>query len=103
MSKTASEKKVLRQIAHHLDTVVIVGDQGLSDGVMAEIERALVDHELIKVKLAIGDRETRADAAKTIADACEAEVVQSIGKIIVLFRANPKANPKLSNLARYAL
>ena len=102
MSKFASEKKVLRQIAHHLDAVVIVGDQGLSEGVMAEIERALTDHELIKIKLASGDRETRADAAKAIADACHAQVVQSIGKVIVLFRANPKANPKLSNIARYA-
>ncbi len=80
----------------------MVGDQGLSSGVMAEVERALTDHELIKIKLAIGDREARTETANAIADACNAEVVQNIGKIVVLFRANPKANPKLSNIARYA-
>ncbi len=101
MSITAAEKKSFRQIAHHLDAVVIVGDQGVTEGVLAEAHRALKDHELIKVKLAISDRSARSEAGRTLAEQCSAEIVQSIGKIIVLFRANPEANPKLSNLQRF--
>ena len=102
MSLSASEKKHFRQIAHHLDAVVMVGDQGVSEGVVQETERALVDHELIKVKLALGEREARRAAAAELAAACGAELVHSIGKVIVLYRHNPKANPRLSNILRYA-
>jgi RNA-binding protein len=101
MSLLSREKKSLRQIAHHLDAVVIVGDQGVSEGVVQETERALVDHELIKVKLAMTDREERRAAAESLATTCNAEVVQSIGKVIVLYRENTKASPKLSNIQRY--
>lgn len=102
MPLASREKKSLRQIAHHLDSVVAVGDQGVSEGVLAETERALADHELIKVKLAIGDRAARAAAAEQLAAACAAELVQSIGKIVVLYRANPDADPRLSNILRYS-
>lgn len=101
MSLKASEKKSLRRIAHHLDNVVIVGDQGVSDGVIAETSRALQDHELIKVKIALGERADRHTAASTLADACSAEIVQQIGKVAVLYKPNPKADPKLSNVARF--
>jgi len=102
MSLTSREKKSLRQIAHHLDAVVIVGDQGVSEGVLAETERALRDHELIKIRIAGDDRAARDACASSLAEACQAEIVQQIGKITVLFRANPKADPRLSNIARYA-
>jgi len=101
MSLSAAEKKTLRQIAHHLEAVVTVGDQGVSDGVIAETERALHDHELIKVKLAVSDRSARHAMGNGLAESCAAEIVQAIGKVIVLYRANPKPNPKLSNVARY--
>ena len=96
------EKKSLRQIAHHLDSIILVGDQGVTPGVELETERALVDHELIKVKISIGDREARDEAAKSLAAACAAEIVQRIGRVFVFYRENPKANPKLSNLKRFA-
>ena len=102
MSLKASEKKTLRRIAHHLDSVVIVGEQGVSEGVIGETQRALKDHELIKVKFAIGERADRQTAVATLATACEAEVVQQIGKVAVLYKANSKADPKLSNVARFA-
>ena len=44
-------KRAFRGVAHHLDPVVSVSDRGLSDGIIAETERALTDHELIKVKV----------------------------------------------------
>ncbi len=101
MTLTAREKKEFRQIAHHLDVVVMIADQGVSEGVIAEAERALTDHELIKVKVALNDREARYAAAAALAHACQAEVVQNIGKVSVLYRRNPQANPRLSNLSRY--
>ena len=102
MTLASREKKSLRQIAHHLDAVVAIGEQGVSAGVIAETERALADHELIKVKLAIGDRELRNSAADALASACAADIVQKIGKVVVLYRANPDADPRLSNILRYA-
>jgi RNA-binding protein len=100
---TSHDRKQLRQIAHHLDPVVIVGDHGVSDALIAETDRALTDHELIKVKVQNTDREARATAAEALASACNAEIVQSIGKIRVLYRRNPDAKPRLSNLARFGL
>ena len=102
MSSNNTEKKTLKRIAHHLDCVVTVGDQGLTEGVLAETERALADHELIKVRLGTADREERVNLGEKIAEDCQAEVVQRIGKVLVLFRANPKPNVKLSNLHRYS-
>ncbi|NOX50630.1 MAG: ribosome assembly RNA-binding protein YhbY [Gammaproteobacteria bacterium] len=102
MTLTSSEKKPLRQIAHHLQAVVSIGEQGLSAGVVAETQRALSDHELIKVKLGIADRQLRNECADELAKLCQANVVQCIGKVAVLYRASPKANPKLSNINRYS-
>lgn len=92
----------LRRIAHHLDPVVLVGEQGISDAVVAETERALADHELIKVKVHAGDREVRRELAEALAAATGAAIVQSIGKVSVLFRRNPEPDPKLSNLTRFS-
>jgi len=78
----------LRGQAHHLKPLVTVADKGLSATVMAEIERALNDHELIKVKLK-GDREARKAWAESIASQCRAELVQSIGQIASFYRKNP--------------
>ena len=95
-------RKRLRQIAHHLDPIVSVGEHGLSDALVAEANRALADHELIKVKVQSPDRTERADISATLASRCEALVIQKIGKMVILFRANPDAKPALSNLSRFA-
>jgi len=95
------QKKSLRGVAHHLDPVVAVSERGLSEGIVEETERALRDHELIKVKVLGGDRSERASIAAELAIETSATVLQQIGKIAVLYRHNPKANPKLSNVARY--
>lgn len=94
--------RALKRIAHHLDPVVLVGDQGVSEALVAETERALADHELIKVRIHSGDRDTRRALADALAEATGAAVVQSIGKVTVLFRKNPEPNPKLSNLVRFS-
>ena len=81
----ARQKKHLRGLAHHLDPVVIVGDNGLSDAVLSEIERALNDHELIKVKLR-AERAQRRQMATEIADRCSAVTVHTIGQVASFYR-----------------
>lgn len=88
MTLKASQKKNLRAQVHHLKPVVTVADKGLSESVMAEIERALNDHELIKIKLR-GDRDVRKQWADSIAEQCRAELVQSIGQVSSFYRRNP--------------
>ena len=96
----SAERKRYRRIAHHLHPIVMVGDGGVSDAVIAETNRALDDHELIKVKVNAMDRQDRGEMIDALAAACQAETVQKIGKIVVLYRRNPEASPVLSNLSR---
>ncbi|WP_251976062.1 YhbY family RNA-binding protein [Salinicola avicenniae] len=100
MSLSAAQKKAYRSIGHHLQPVVTVSENGLSDGARQELERALDDHELIKVKLAIPERDDRQAMIEELVALSGAELVQSLGKVALLYRHNPKANPKLSNIAR---
>ncbi len=95
------QKKSLRGIAHHLDPIVAISERGLSEGIVEETERALKDHELIKIRVFGSDRASRDDITATLASQTSAVVLQKIGKVAVLYRANPEANPKLSNVARY--
>ncbi|MEM9744968.1 MAG: YhbY family RNA-binding protein [Pseudomonadota bacterium] len=97
---SAAERKQLKQIAHHLKPVVMLGAQGLSDGVRLELERALADHELIKIKLS-GDRDQRAVLSSTLASDFQAAVIQQLGSTLTLYRQNPKADPRLSNRLRF--
>lgn len=101
MSLSQVQKKAFRSIGHHLNPVVTVSENGISDNLLAELERALRDHELIKVKLALPSREDRTAMLDELLDASQAEQVQSIGKVALLYRHNPQANPKLSNIARF--
>jgi len=94
MTISQETKKRFRTIGHGLKPVVTIAGKGLSEGVQAELERALDDHELIKVKLAMEDREERKDVVKSLCTSTGAEVVQTIGKVVLIFRAARK--PKLS-------
>ncbi len=96
------ERKRLRQIGHALNPVVMLGGQGLTENVIEETNRALNDHELIKVKIAGEDSEARVAAINEIAQVTGAEIVQTIGKIALLYKKAAKQNPKLSNLVRHA-
>lgn len=101
MSKKANQDiKQLRAIGHKLKPVVTIAGNGLTEGVFAELERALGDHELIKVKLAVGSREDRAALAQEICARARAELVQSIGNVVVILRRSAKPDPRLSNLVR---
>ena len=93
-------RRRLRQIAHHLSPVVSIGEAGVSDAVIAETDRALNDHELIKVKIHSADRAVRTAQSDALLRACGAQAVQRIGKVLVLYRPNPEAKAELSNLSR---
>ena len=101
MALTQDQKKRFRKIAHHLKPVVTVSDGGLSEGVMTELERALEDHELIKVKLNVMDREDKAAVIEAVCNETGAIAAQTIGMVVVLYRPAKKPNPKLSNLLRF--
>lgn len=100
MALTQDQKKRFRKIGHHLKPVVMVSDSGLSEGVMAELERALEDHELIKIKCAVLDREDKTALIEAICEETGAELAQTIGKTALLYRPAKKPNPKLSNILR---
>ncbi len=100
MSLSPEQRREYRAIAHHLKPVIIVGDKGLSDGLREELERALNDHELIKVKIASQDREVRQEVITALCQSTGAQLVQTIGKIAVILRRAAKPNAKLSNLQR---
>jgi len=100
MSSNSERKKQFRSLGHNLKPIVTIGDNGLSEGVLSELNRALDDHELIKVKLALAEREDRQQLTDEIRKLPKTEVVQQIGKVLLLFRAAKKPNPKLSNLLR---
>ena len=93
-------KKYLRTIGHGLKPVVTVAGKGLTESVVAEIDRALKDHELIKIKLTVGERDIKKKAIDDICSQLNAEAVQTIGHILLLYRAAKKPDPKLSNLLR---
>ncbi|MCE8025991.1 MULTISPECIES: ribosome assembly RNA-binding protein YhbY [Halomonadaceae] len=101
MSLSQAQKKAFRSIGHHLNPVVTVSENGVSEGVLAELDRALSDHELIKVKLALPERDDRAAMLEELLAASGAERVQTIGKMALLYRKSPQANPKLSNVKRF--
>jgi RNA-binding protein len=86
---TPAERKALKARAHKLEPVVIIGGKGLTDAVVAEIDRALKSHELIKVRAPAMERDDRAAAAEEIRERTGAELVQQVGKVLVLFRKNP--------------
>ena len=84
-----AERKALKARAHRLAPVVMIGGKGLTDEVLAEIDRALTVHELIKVRAAGLERQAREQALSAICQKTAAEAVQQVGKIFVIFRKNP--------------
>jgi len=100
MPLTAAQKKQYRAIAHSLNPVVIISENGITDGVKAELDRALNDHELIKVKIALTERDDRAVIIEELVEETKAELIQVIGKIAIILRRVKKPNPRLSNLLR---
>lgn len=98
MTLSAENKKRFRAIGHGLKPIVTIASKGLNEGVSAELERALGDHELIKIKIAWEDRDERRSAVEEICLRHKAELVQATGKTALLYRPSPNPNPRTSNL-----
>ena len=88
---TAAERKALKAKAHKLDPVVHIGAKGLTEEVIAEIDRALGAHELIKVRAGSMERDARDEAFDSICAGTGAEAVQQVGKVFVIYRKKPDA------------
>ena len=86
---TPAQRKDYRAQAHHLDPVVMVGSDGLSDAVRKEIDHALDAHGLIKVRVLSDDRNAREAMFLALADGLYAAPIQHIGKLLVLWRPQP--------------
>lgn len=87
---TEPQKKLLRQLAHQLRPVLLVGSAGVSDAVVNEAEQALLAHELIKARVRAGERDARDAAIDRLVSATGATLVQRIGNVAVLYRAHPE-------------
>jgi putative YhbY family RNA-binding protein len=86
---TPKERQALKAQAHGLKPVVLLGSAGLSPSVVKEIDRALLAHELIKVKVPGDDRAERDEIFTSVAESLSAARVQAIGKLLVLYRPAP--------------
>jgi RNA-binding protein len=93
MPLNTKQKSYLRALAHHRRVVVTVGNAGLTEPVLSEIDKALAIHELLKIRLP-AQRDQRADMLNEICEALEADLVQSIGRVGVLYRRAEK--PKIT-------
>lgn len=91
---TVKQKQYLKGLAHPLEPVVMIGDKGLTDGVLKEINVNLLAHELIKIRVFGDDRKLRTHMIHQICEASGAELVQHIGKLLVMYKAHPK-KPKI--------
>ncbi|HUL97080.1 MAG TPA: ribosome assembly RNA-binding protein YhbY [Usitatibacter sp.] len=100
MPLTAKKRSELRARAHKLSPIVIIGDKGLTDEVLAEVDRSLKAHELIKVRAATADRDAREIFFEKICEALGAQEVQEIGKILVVYRENPEKTGDLNRTGR---
>ncbi len=90
MSKlSGKQRRYLRALAHELHPLVHIGKSGIDDGLVAAVDRALLDHELIKVKLGDAAGLDRHDAADSLAVRTHSDVAQVLGNIVVLYRAHP--------------
>jgi RNA-binding protein len=94
MNLSESQKKYLRGRGHQLKPLIMIGDAGLSESVLAEYESTLAHHELIKVKLRTGDRNVRDELIKKLCDEHSAFLIQRTGGVALVYRANPKKKPE---------
>ena len=100
---TSQERSALRAAAHPLRPVVLIGDRGLTDAVLKEIDRALTAHGLIKVRAGGDDRETREALLSNICNALSCQAVHHLGKTLILYRptaADQQANTDADSSGR---
>ena len=84
---TSSQRRELKRLAHHKKPIVHVGKKGLTEAVLAEVERGLIDHELIKLRFLEEDAQ---EQAETVAERAGAQLVARQGHVVTLYRPHPE-------------
>ena len=95
MSLNRKQTTYLRGLAHPLSAMVTIGGSGLSEAVMAELESTLDHHELLKIRISTDNRDLRKKFAQEICSTANAELVQQIGKVIIIYRPGDELKIKL--------
>ena len=94
MALRESQKKYLRGMGHQLKPVITIGGAGITDSLRREFEATIAHHELIKVRVRTGDRESRDEAIRQLCEDSGAELVTRIGNVALVFLKNPD-QPKI--------
>lgn len=81
------QRRELKARAHKLEPVVTIGNKGLTEAVLAEIDRALKAHELVKIRAAL-ERSERSEVLTSICERTGAQAIQQVGKVFVIYRKN---------------
>jgi len=90
MTLKESQKKYLRGLGHKLKPTLMVGESGLTETLLGEFEATLSHHELMKVKVRVGNRDARDTAIAALCSQSGAVLVQRIGNVALLYRENPE-------------
>lgn len=90
MNLNEHQKKYLRGLGHQMKPLIMVGDAGLSESVLAEYESTLDHHELIKVRVRVGDRDARDEIINKLCEDSAAQLIQRTGNVALLYRPNLK-------------
>ena len=98
MSLNKKQIQHLKGLAHSLKPVVLLGNNGLTEAVVAEIDYALNHHELIKVKIPTDDRETKGLIVDAICRETQSTKVQVIGKTLIIYRQSPEQKIRIPKL-----
>lgn len=88
MPLSQNQKKHLRRLGHALDPVVLVGQHGLTDGVVAELDQALRKHELVKLRARVGDRALRDEILSALTERTSSELIYQVGNVGLFYRRN---------------
>lgn len=99
---TSQERRALRAAAHPLRPVVLIGDKGLTESVLKEIDLNLKAHQLIKVRVAGDDREARGQMLETICETLACATVHHLGKTLIIYRPDPDAQSSLLDAPKEA-
>jgi RNA-binding protein len=92
---TGKQRRHLRGLGHELKPIVQVGKDGIDDGLIAALDQALADHELVKIRIGEAADVERHAAAKQLAEQTRSEVAQVLGNTVLLYRADPE-DPKIT-------
>ncbi len=94
MQLSEAQKKYLRGLGHRLKPLIMVGESGLSESLLREYESTLAHHELIKVRVRVGDRDARDAMIDKLCSDSAATLVQRVGNVALLYRPNPEKKPE---------